>query len=120
MTKNQTPSNDPYVKEDKKPNSKFQNWISSRPAKITAISIGAALALGVAFTGGALAGRELLGGHDGPGFAKNFDHDGDHKPPFDGNRPPKAGHQFDGDQDGNFKFDGGQPPAPSSTPSNTP
>lgn len=121
MAKNQNNPSETYIVEDGKQTSKFRGWISSRPAKITAIAVGAALALGIAFTGGALAGRELLGGHDGPGFANDFDRDGDHRSPLDGPRPPKPDHGPDRDRDGQFKLDGTQPPAPhsTSTPSTT-
>ena len=115
MAKNQNNPSETYIVEDGKKTSKFRGWISSRPAKITAIAVGAALALGIAFTGGALAGRELLGGHDGPGFANDFDRDGDHRSPLDGPRPPKPDHGPDGDRDGQFKLDGTQPQAPNST-----
>lgn len=115
MAKNENAQSDPYIVEDVKQTSKLRGWISSRPAKITAIAVGSALALGTAFTGGALAGRELIGGHDGPRFAKDFDRDADHRSPLDGPRPPKPGHGPDGDRDGQFKMDGTQPPAPTST-----
>lgn len=111
---------DIYINEDAKSPSRFRSWISSRPAKITAISVGAALALGFAFTGGALAGRQLLGGHDGPGFANSFDRDGDHGPEFDGKRPPKPGHGPEGHDGqerpgGKFEMENIQPDSPEST-----
>lgn len=115
MAKDQENQTSPYIVEDVKQASKLRSLISSRPAKITAISVGAALALGIAFTGGALAGRELIGGHEGPDFANNFDRDADHRSPFDGPRPPKPNHGPDGNREGQFKLDDTQPVAPNST-----
>lgn len=105
-----------YINEDEKSTSKFRTWISSRPAKITAISIGGVLALGFAFTGGALAGSQLLGDHDGPGFANSFDRDGDHESKFDGDHSPRSEHGPDADEvrGGKFQFDGSQPVNPDS------
>lgn len=111
MAKDQNVANDPYIVESAKSDSKFKNWLNRRPVKITSIAVAAALALGLAFTGGALAGRELLGDHEGPGFANQFDRDHGHKPQFDGERPAKPVHEFEGDQDGQFKLDGDSPDA---------
>jgi hypothetical protein len=105
MAKDQNVNTDTYIVESTKQDSKFKTWLNRRPVKITAIAVAGVLALGLAFTGGALAGRELDRDHQGPGFAHEFDRD--HNPKFDGERPDKPGHNFDGDQDGQFKFDGG-------------
>lgn len=122
MAKKESINTEPYIVEDAKSGSKFRNWITSRPAKITAISLGAALALGVAFTGGALAGRQIFSDHEGPGFANDFDRDGDHRPPFDGAHPPKPGHGPDGDRQGGFTLEEDQSVTPNSTstPTTTP
>ncbi|BDS50175.1 hypothetical protein [Rhodoluna lacicola] len=106
-----------YINEDEKGPSKFRSWLSSRPAKVTAISVGAAVALGFAFTGGALVGSQLLDDHEGPGFANQFEHDKEHRAPFDGPRPPKPDHEhLDG---GKFKHDYVAPVTPES-PSSSP
>lgn len=122
MTKNENLSNDPYVVEEAKV-SRIRNWISSRGAKITAISVGSALAIGAAFTGGVVAAKTVLPHQDGPGFAEGFDREGDHRPPADGQRPPKPGHgDFDGDHDGDkngqFQIDPNQTSSPDSTTTN--
>lgn len=115
MAKNENSNSEPYIVEDVAKNSKFRNWFKSRGAKITAISVGAAVALGAAFTGGVVAAKSVLPDNDGPGFANGFDRDGDHRPPFDGPRPPKPNHAPDGDRQGGFKLDGSTPTTPDST-----
>lgn len=105
-----------YVVDEPKA-SRFSSWKSSRAAKITAISIGSAVAIGAAFTGGVVAAKTVLPHQDGPGFAGEFDRDGDQRPPQDGPRQPKPGHEDrDGDRDGDI---GGQfqvDPMQTSTP----
>lgn len=118
MAKNETPNTDPYIVEEVAKSSKFTAWYKSRPAKIAAISVGAAVALGAAFTGGVVAAKSVLPNSDGPGFANEFDRDGDHRPPLDGTRPPKPGHGPDGGPQGDFKLDGTNPDV-SDTPTTT-
>lgn len=117
MTKKENLENETYVVETAKP-SRIRNWMGSRSAKITAISVGSALAIGAAFTGGVVAAKTVLPQHDGPGFAEGFDRDGDGPHDFDGQRPPKPGHDDrDGEQGGSFKVDPNDTSAP--TPSTT-
>jgi hypothetical protein len=120
MAKNQNTEIDPYIVESSKQGSKFKGWFGRRPVKITAVIAAAALALGLAFTGGALAGGALLGNHDGQGFAHEFGQDREHKPQFEGQRPPKPGHEFEGDQDGHFKMDHTAPETANSPEISTP
>ncbi len=119
MAKNENPTNDAYVVEEVK-ESRIRNWMGTRAAKVTAISVGSALAIGAAFTGGVVAAKTVLPHQDGPGFAEEFDRDGDHRPPADGQRPPKPGHDdFDGDRDGDkggqFQVDPNQTSSPAPT-----
>ena len=104
MSKKENLENETYIVEEAKP-SRLRNLMSSRATKITAISVGAALAIGAAFTGGVVAAKTVLPQHDGPGFAQGFDRDGDRPAPADGQRPPKPGHDFDrdGDKSGQFQ-----------------
>lgn len=90
---------DTYVVDEPKV-SKLKTWAKSRPAKITAIAAGSAVALGAAFTGGVVLGHISDSDDRGPGFAEKFDRDGDHKFPGDGQRPPRPDHSPDGDRDG--------------------
>lgn len=119
MAKNEKLTNDAYVVEEVK-ESRLRSWMGTRAAKATAISIGSALAIGAAFTGGVVAAKTVLPHQDGPGFAEGFDRDGDHRPPADGQRPPKPGHDgFDGDRDGDkgvqFQIDPNQTSSPAPT-----
>lgn len=79
----------PYINEDAATGSRF-GWIKTKPAKIAAISVGGALALGAVFAGGAFAGQ-VASHNDGPSVGAPFDGNqfGKHAP-----RPP---HDFDGD-----------------------
>ena len=120
MAKNEKLTNDAYVVEEVK-ESRLRNWMGTRAAKVTAISVGSALAIGAAFTGGVVAAKTVLPHQDGPGFAEGFDRDGDHRPPADGQRPPKPGDDDggdgDGDRGGQFQVAPNQTssPAPSTT-----
>lgn len=119
MAKNENPTNDAYVVEEVK-ESRIRNWMGTRAAKVTAISVGSALAIGAAFTGGVVAAKTVLPHQDGPGFAEEFDRDGDHRPPADGQRPPKPGHDAidgdrDGDKGGQFQVDPNQTSSPAPT-----
>ena len=91
MTKKENLENETYVVEEAK-QSRVRGWISSRGAKITALAVGSALALGASFTGGVVAAKTVLPNGDGPGFAERFDRDGDRPKDFDGQRPPRPGH----------------------------
>lgn len=112
-------NDDTYVVEEVK-TSKFKGLAKSRPAKITAIALGSAVALGAAFTSGVVLGKVAGFDDRGPGFAEKFDRDGDHKfPGPDGQRPPRPDHAPDGDHDG-FAPEG-VPNAPQTTsPDTTP
>ena len=105
MSKKENQENETYLVDAPK-ESRLRNWSNSKAAKITAISVGSALAIGAAFTGGVVAAKTVLPQQDGPGFAEGFDRDGDGPHEFDGQRPPKPGH--DGDRDGDR--DGGNGP----------
>lgn len=97
-------NDDTYVVEEVK-TSKFKDWAKSRPAKITAIALGSAVALGAAFTSGVVIGKVAHFDDRGPGFAEKFDRDRDHRfPGHDGRERPD--HAPDGDRDG-FAPDGG-------------
>ena len=106
------------AKQAAKSPSRFRSWLSSRSAKITAISLGAAVALGLAFTGGAVAAKSIFEHREGPSFANGFERDGDHGPEFDGKRPPKPGHGPEGQEGpgGKFQLDADQPASPDSSP----
>lgn len=98
----ETSEANPYINDDAKASSRF-GWIKSKPAKITAIAVGGALALGAAFAGGAVVGK-VTTFNDGPSIGAPFGSDGEH-PEFDG------GRKFDGDQaDGGFGKRGPRPP----------
>lgn len=125
MAKKENPENETYLVEEPK-QSRFSNWKTGRAARITAISVGSAVAIGAAFTGGVVAAKTVLPNQDGPGFAGEYDRDGDHRKPFDGPRPPKPGHNEnedrhdrDGDRDdhngGQFQIDPNAPSAPTPT-----
>jgi hypothetical protein len=125
MNKNETP----YINEDSvkskssnpgKFKSKISNLTKSRSAKITAISVGSAVALGVAFTGGVVFGKVADLDDHGPGFAEKFDRDGDHKFSGDGQRPPRPDHAPDGDRDGFGPGDQQQGPETTSPNTTTP
>lgn len=88
----------PYINDDTATGSRF-GWIKSRAVKITAISIGSALALGAAFAGGAVAGQ-VASHNNGPSIGAPFgEPDGDHE------GFGKRDH-FDGDESGKFAPDG--------------
>lgn len=112
-------NDDTYVVEEQKV-SKLKTWAKSRSAKITAISVGSAVALGAAFTGGVVLGKVTVNDHRGPGFAQDFDRDGDHKFPGDGQRPPRPDHAPDGDRDGFGPGDDQQGPETTSPNTTTP
>jgi hypothetical protein len=125
MAKKENPENETYLVEEPK-QSRFSNWKTGRAARITAISVGSALAIGVAFTGGVVAAKTVLPHQDGPGFAGEYDRDGDHRKPFDGPRPPKPGHnenedrhdregEHDGRMGGKFQIDPNATSAPTPT-----
>lgn len=125
MAKKENLENETYLVEEPK-QSRFSNWKTGRAARITAISVGSALAIGAAFTGGVVAAKTVLPTQDGPGFAGEYDRDGDHRKPFDGPRPPKPGHgenedrhDRDGGGDehngGQFQIDPNTPSAPTPT-----
>ena len=125
MSKKENATNDTYIVEDAKQSS-FKAWISSRPAKITAITVGSAVAIGAAFTGGVVAAKTVLPQHEGPGSAVPFDRDGDrdHQPPIGGkgheNQDRGHGH---GEQEGegqDLRVEPNMPSAPAPAPTNTP
>jgi hypothetical protein len=116
MAKKSNSENETYIVEEIK-QSKLRDWLSSRGAKITAISVGSALAIGTAFTGGVIAAKSVLPHHDGPGFAEGFDRDGDHresKPDHDERGEAHEGYR-DGDKGGEFQIDPNQTSVPSPT-----
>lgn len=122
MAKKENLENETYLIEEVKA-SKFKNWMSSKAAKVTVISVGSALAIGAAFTGGVVAAKTVLPQQEGPGFANGFDHDGDHDGQFNGQRPPKPGHDDrdgdrDGDHGGQFQVDPNQTSTPTPTTTN--
>lgn len=106
MAKKENPETQTYV-VDEVGTSRFSKWKGSRSARITAISIGSALAMGVAFTGGVVAAKTVLPHQDGPGFAEQFDRYGDHGAPDVGPRSPKPGHDDRDDRDGDRDSQGG-------------
>lgn len=124
MSKKENLENETYLVEEPK-QSRFSSWKSGRAAKITAVSIGSALAIVAAFTGGVVAAKTVLPHQEGPGFAEEFDRDASHGKPFDGQRPPKPGHDErdgdvdaehrDGEQGGRFQVDPNQTSAPTPT-----
>lgn len=126
MAKKENQENETYLVEEPK-QSRFSSWKSGRAAKITAVSIGSALAIGAAFTGGVVAAKTVLPHQDGPGFAGEFDRDANHGKPLNGQRPPKPGHDDrgrdrdvehrNGEQGGQFQLDPNQTSAP--TPATT-
>ncbi|MEN9955542.1 MAG: hypothetical protein RLY34_349 [Actinomycetota bacterium] len=126
MAKKENLENETYLVEEPK-QSRFSGWKSGRAAKITAVSIGSALAIGAAFTGGVVAAKTVLPHQDGPGYAEEFDRDANHGNPLIGQRPPKPGHDDrdrgrdgenrDGEQGGQFQLDPNQTSAP--TPATT-
>ena len=61
----------PYINDDAATGSRF-GWIKTKPAKIAAISVGGALALGAVFAGGAVAGQ-VASHNDGPSVGAPFD-----------------------------------------------
>ena len=93
MSKKENLETQTYVVEETN-QSRIRGWMGTRAAKVTAISVGSALAIGAAFTGGVVAAKTVLPQHDGPGFAEGFDRDADGPQKFDGQRPPKPGHDF--------------------------
>jgi hypothetical protein len=109
----------PYLNDDANAGSRFA-WIKGKPAKITAIAVGGALALGAVFAGGVVAGQ--ISSHDDKTtFGEQFDGDrpdgddfgkpGKFGPDGDGdfeNHPPRPPHDFDGQQ----PQDGDRPAAP--------
>ena len=105
-----------YVVENLK-NSGFKAWLNTRAAKVTAISVGAALALGSAFTAGAVLGKFVSIDEHRDGFAQKFDRDGDSK--FNGQLPPRPNQAPDGDRDGFDPNDNNQAPQ-STTPNKAP
>lgn len=100
--------------------SKLKTWAKSRSAKVIAITVGSAVALGAAFTGGVVLGKVTGTDDRGPSFAEKFDRDGDHKFPGDGQRPPRPDHAPDGDRDGFGPGDQQQGPETTSPNTTTP
>jgi hypothetical protein len=125
MSKKENPNDETYIVEEAKQSS-FKAWLSSRPAKIAAITVGSAVAIGAAFTGGVVAAKTVLPQHEGPGFAVPFDRDGDrdHQPPIGGkgHQNQDRGHEQP-EQDGkgrDLRFEPNMPSAPAPAPTNTP
>lgn len=84
----------PYVNEDASSGKRF-GWIKGKPAKIAAISVGGALALGAVFAGGAVAGQ-IASHNGGPSFSAPFENEKLGQGHFDGK--PGEGH-FGGQDD---------------------
>ncbi len=103
-TSDVAPEASPYLTDEAKTGGRF-SWIKSKPAKIAAVSVGGALALGAVFAGGVAAGQ--ISSHDNQSsFGEKFDGD---RPNGDGFG--KRG-QFgpDGDSDGNVENHPPRPP----------
>jgi hypothetical protein len=103
-TSDVAPEASPYLTDEAKTGGRF-SWIKSKPAKIAAVSVGGALALGAVFAGGVAAGQ--ISSHDNQSsFGEKFDGD---RP--DGDGFGKHG-QFspDGDRDGDFENHPPRPP----------
>ena len=110
MAKNQKSNDETYIVDETK-HSRFKSWSKNRVAKITAISVGSALAIGASFSAGVFAANTVLPGHDGKSFAGSFEREGHHDKPGHGERDGDR----DGDREGQFKVDPNQPPAPAPT-----
>jgi hypothetical protein len=127
MSKKENATNDTYIVEEAKQSS-LKAWLSSRPAKIAAITVGSAVAIGAAFTGGVVAAKTILPQHEGPGFAVPFDRDGDrdHQPPIGGkghhnqDRGHEQPEQEGGGRDLHVEPNMPSAPAPAPAPTNTP
>jgi hypothetical protein len=125
MSKKENATNETYIIEEAKQSS-LKAWLSSRPAKIAAITVGSAVAIGAAFTGGVVAAKTVLPQHEGPGFAVPFDRGGDrdHQPPIGskGHENQDRGHGH-GEQEGegrDLHVEPNMPSAPAPAPTNTP
>lgn len=110
MAKNEQTNDETYIVDETK-RSRFENWSKSRVVKITAISVGSALAIGASFSAGVFAANTVLPNHEGKSFAGSFERDGDHDKRGHGDRD----RDRDGDHEGQFQIDPNQPPAPAPT-----
>jgi hypothetical protein len=92
----------PYINDDAATGSRF-GWIKTKPAKIAAISVGGALALGAVFAGGAVAGQ-VASHNEGPSIGAPFDggKSGDSHFGGQGKFGPEGNHGIAGSDDEQF------------------